>query len=81
MVTGDIESRLVNSFDVRNKFLRQVLDRLTMIGSSQSSKVGDRGTMSLVPSLLQSAKQVSASRTTIVLSSLLNLGESVGQTF
>jgi hypothetical protein len=78
-VTGDLESRLVHSFCLRNKFLRRVLDRLTVIDSNQCiSKAKDRGAVSLVPSLLQSAKQVSASRTTVVLSSLLNLGESIG---
>jgi hypothetical protein len=48
--------------------------------STRDSVVGKRSPDSLVPSLLQAAKQVSATRTSVVLSSLLGLADSVGPT-
>jgi hypothetical protein len=77
---GKIDSIRANSFCHRYKHLCEVLGSLTAIDLDHGSKVEDRRTISLVPNLMQCAKQVSASCPTMVLSSLLNLGASVGPT-
>jgi hypothetical protein len=111
-IPGEVASRLANSFCLRNKLLGQLLQNLVIsdqgdkaVDSTQTSavvdrgtlslfpsllqsakhdseqgQVEDRGTVSLVPSLLQSAKPIAALRTTVVVSGLLHLGESVGPT-
>jgi hypothetical protein len=85
---GDYESACASTFFLRNVLLGPMLQNLTEaeldqdvnMESTRDSVVGKRSPDSLVPSLLQAAKQVSATRTSVVLSSLLGLADSVGPT-
>jgi hypothetical protein len=76
-IDGEFESRLANSFCLHNKLLGQLLQNFIISDqsdnkgdSAQSSTMVDRGTLSLLPSLLLSAKYVSATRVSVVLSTL-----------
>jgi hypothetical protein len=83
---GTKESRLAHSYRLRNTLVGQVLETLTLDESDrvQTATRGkgrskrERGSKSLYPALLQCATQISATRTTTALSTLLNLGDSIG---
>jgi hypothetical protein len=84
---GEVQSRLANSFCLRNKHIAQLVQQVTETKPSrsrdQSSAGPDRSTQgrqgkSLVPTLLQSGKQITAVRASILLSGLRRLGESIG---
>jgi hypothetical protein len=85
-IPGEIESRLANGYCSRNRLVGPLLQSLAAAelnendaqADSEASPVKDRSTKSLFPSLLQSAMQVTATRTCAVLSSLLSIGESIG---
>jgi hypothetical protein len=68
-IDGEVESMCTNSFCLRNKLLGQMLRDLT---------VNHRSAAPFLPSLLECAKQVSATRASTVLSTLVNLGGFVG---
>jgi hypothetical protein len=87
-IPGEIESRLANSFCLRNQQLHHMSLKLTVTASDQSDNtvertqcplVLDRDAIPLLPTLLQCAKQISAVHASIVLTSLflLNHGESL----
>jgi hypothetical protein len=82
---GPIESRLANGYAARNREVGQLLGNLTSqsdLGDkatdSKDCSRRDRCVDSLVPTLLQVAKQISAARSSTALSCLLHLGDSVG---
>jgi hypothetical protein len=82
-VVGETESRLANSYVLRNKLLGNLLEDIASvetdspIGITGRSK-GGRECNSLYPTLLQSAKQISRSHMSSALSSLLGLHDSIG---
>jgi hypothetical protein len=84
---GTKESRLANSYCLRNKHIGEVLESLTLDESDQvetttSGKYRpklERGSKSLYPTLLQCANQISANRTSATFSSLLKLCDTVGK--
>jgi hypothetical protein len=82
---GPIQSRLANGYAARNREVGQLLGNLTtqsdLVDEATDGKdcsKRDRCVDSLVPTLLQVAKQISAARASTALSCLLNLGDSVG---
>jgi hypothetical protein len=87
-IPGEMESRLANSYCLRNKLLGPLLQELAGAKWDERTENADclddsnanseRRAHSLVPTLLQAANQISAFRSSTVLSSLLNLAESVG---
>jgi hypothetical protein len=82
-LNGEIASRLADNYCLRNKLLGPLLEKLASVESDESMKETDisvisRCAISLYPTLLQVAKQVSTIRVSTSVSSLLNLAEAVG---
>jgi hypothetical protein len=79
---GEVQSRLANSFCPRNKHIAQLVQQVTETKPSrsrdQSSAGRDRSTQGRQGILLQSGKQITAVRASILLSGLRRLGESIG---
>jgi hypothetical protein len=82
-VFGETESRLASSYVLRNKLVGNLVQDIASvetdspIGTTDRSK-GGRECKSLYPTLLQSAKQISRSRLSSALYSLLGLHDSIG---
>jgi hypothetical protein len=86
-IPGTMESRLAIGYSGRNRSVGELLENLTVDESDRvqsatnhdnPSKLRERGSKSLYPTLLQCANQISATRTTTALSTLLNLSDSIG---
>jgi hypothetical protein len=81
---GKKESPLAESYSLRNQHIGAHLETLTSDESDQGQDTThrrskpDRGSMSLYPTLLQCANQVSTTGTSTTLSTLMNLSDSIG---
>jgi hypothetical protein len=83
---GEKESRLANNYCARNKQLGQLIESLTSVESDTVQEMKDhkecsketRSAQSVLPTLLQCAKQISTTRASTALSSLLSLSDSIG---
>jgi hypothetical protein len=82
----DIETHFADAFCLRNKLLGRWMQSLAWTESSECQTkvinmhgtVQERHALSILPSLLQSAKQITASGASKVFCALMNLGESIG---
>jgi hypothetical protein len=80
------ESRLASSYCLRNQHIGELLGTLTLDETDQVQNATssiyhskhDHGSFSLYPTLLQCANQVSSTRTSTTLSTLMNLCDSIG---
>jgi hypothetical protein len=76
--TSENELRLVNSFCLRNELLGPTLLDLADDNNAELESLASHCTTCLLPTLLQSAKHITAMRASIILSTLRALGESAG---
>jgi hypothetical protein len=85
-IPGMKESRLARSYGLRNQHVGILLQSLAVDESDQVQNMAngkyrskrERSSMSLYPTLLQCANQVSTTRTSTTLSTLMNLSDSIG---
>jgi hypothetical protein len=87
-IPGEMETYSALAYCLRNKLLGPVLQTVAWTKSTEGETnvqnmhhtVEERRALSVLPSLLQSAKQISATGASNVFSSLVNLGDSIGPT-
>jgi hypothetical protein len=70
-IPGEIESKLASSYGFRNERIGELVGNL-------STEDVDRSTKAFLPTLLETTKQVSKTRTSTLFSSLMSLRESIG---